>query len=119
VVFDENDVSNRCMLPIPCPHTEDGHVAINTSFIKIGSTTKDDIVLRFGGVFYANDNETVLYHECIDYEMYVIIGWIALPGLPITDTALKSHYYVEIEFDKNEAVKDLRVRKEMAKLLAG
>ena len=96
-------VCHGCYLPII--YTESPTGSIDTSFITVGVTTKEDVVLRLGGPKSVRD-------ESGHSERIFIYGWSTSRGVILgygVSSTIGSTTYVKISFDENDIVKDYGV----------
>jgi hypothetical protein len=100
-----------CSCPIPLYYsTDSGQARINSSGIRAGVTTKEDVFLRFGNSFKTtDDNEklyTARYTESDKFLLLLVVaGGLSAGGVPVYDKDYYDIYEVKIEFDDNDVVK--------------
>jgi hypothetical protein len=78
---------------------------VDSSVVKPGTTTKEEVLLRFGGKFSTvGDNERLFITVFPDSHTFLIMsGFYVI--FPVYAKEFKSFYEVQIEFDDNDVVK--------------
>jgi hypothetical protein len=106
--------SNSCIIPYYVPDYS-GKRIIDLSGIKLGVTTKEEMLLKFGSAFGSDQNEklfTATYNLTTGH--YGLVMGSPGGAYTVNDLVKKSittAYIVEIEFDNNDVVKRCEVFK--------
>jgi hypothetical protein len=100
-------VSHGCLF-IPVIYTKSGPGSIDPSFITIGVTTKEDIILRCGKPWAVNDDEKVISYQWWTVAGVVIAGYYRAGGAG----HIESSSYLRIDFDENDIVKSYDVERD-------
>jgi hypothetical protein len=99
-----------CPVPLYFPSRDLGSARIDTSDIRPGVTTKEDVLLRYGNSFYTiDDNEQLFRTAFTDSDKFVLFlvfgaGYTGF-GIPAYGKEFNAFYEIEIEFDDNDVVK--------------
>jgi hypothetical protein len=93
-----------CLVPLYWPKTIG--LQIDSSGVKPGVTTKEDMFLRFGNIFFPVDDNEKLFRTGFFDSDGVFLLFLAYPGaVPVYGKDFTVFYEVEIEFDDNDVVK--------------
>jgi hypothetical protein len=96
---------SSCILPVYFPRDSKG--LINTSDIKPGVTTKEDLFLEFGNAFLKNSDDEKLFTATVfDQKQFGLIGFLPYCCIfPIYERKMGGLYEIDVEFDDNDVVK--------------
>jgi hypothetical protein len=95
-----------CILPIYDPPS--GRGSIDTSKIKPGATTKEDLFLQFGDAFTkVGEDEKLFMANFAEQGNFGVIGFLggSGPEFGLYSKKIYERYQVEVEFDNNDVVK--------------
>jgi hypothetical protein len=100
-----------CSCPIPVYYSKDsGSARIDSSGVRPGVTTKEDVFIRFGNTFKSvGDSEKLFMATLAESDVFYLLLFVGAgytgTAFPVYGKNFDAVYEVEIEFDDNDVIK--------------